>query len=190
MLLTIALPEYKEIEVRPALKEKKAVARSVTYGNITKAFLSFKGHVPLKKQNFSMFTETDIPHVFLASQGQSEKRFALCIYAIGPLAKKVHRMRHDVLEKKLRKVLPSDTFPLDTMTLEEVVVQNWGTDKYTKGAYCHFGPGKHERVKESFGKPHGNIYFAGAYLGELSGYMNGAFQSGRDTMRQIVRSLT
>ncbi|MEN9920854.1 MAG: hypothetical protein RL538_747 [Candidatus Parcubacteria bacterium] len=189
VLLTVALPEYREIAVKPALKEKKEIARSVTYGNITKAFLSFKGQMPVKKQSFSMFTETDIPHVFLATQGQSEKRFALCIYAIGPLAKKVHRLRHDVLEKKLKAVLPRDVFDIDNMQLEEVVVQNWGADRYTKGAYCHYGPGKHEEVRKAFGVPHGNIYFAGAYLGELSGYMNGAFQSGRDTMRDIVKSL-
>lgn len=187
VILTIALPEYREVSVRPALKEKKDVARSITYGNITKAFLSFKGHVPFRKQDFSMLSDTDIPYVFLATQGQSEKRFALCIYAVGPLAKKVHRLRHDVLERKLKAILPKDTFDVDRMELEEIVVQNWGTDRYTKGAYCHYGPGKHDEVRKAFGVPHGNIYFAGAYLGNFSGYMNGAFQSGRDTMRLIVK---
>jgi monoamine oxidase len=189
VLLTVALPEIKELEIKPALKEKKDIARSVRYGDITKAFVSFKGNLSLKKQGFSMLTETDMPYVFLATQGQSEKRFALCVYAIGPLAKKVHHMRHDVLAKKLKAVLPRDTFNVEALELEEVVVQNWGTDRYTKGAYCYYGPGKHERVRAAFGEPHGNLHFAGAYLGHMSGYMNGAFQSGRDTMREIAKLL-
>jgi monoamine oxidase len=187
VLLTVALPEFKELVIKPSLKEKKDVARSVRYGDITKAFLSFKGNLPLKKQGFSMHTETDLPYIYVATQGQSENKFALCVYAVGALARKVHKMKPETLAKKVLAVLPPDTFPVSEMKLEEVVVQNWGTDKYTKGAYCHYGPGKLAEVKKAFGSPHGNIYFAGAYLGEFSGYMNGAFQSGRDAMQQIVK---
>jgi monoamine oxidase len=189
VLLTVALPEFKELNIDPPLKKKKDVARGVHYGDITKAFLAFKGRLPRKQQGFSMHTETDFPYIYVATQGQSEERFALCVYAVGSLARKVHKMRHEVLAKKVLALLPADTFPLATMELEEVVVQNWGTDKYTHGAYCHYGPGKWEEVKKAFGVPHGNIYFAGAYLGEFSGYMNGAFQSGRDVMRALAKDV-
>lgn len=189
VLLTVALPEFREIDILPALKEKKDVARSVTYGDITKAFVSFKGNLPLKKQSFSMHTETDLPYIYVASQGQSEKRFALGIYAVGPHAKKVHKMKPETLAKKVLALLPKDIFPVETLVLEDVLVQNWGTDRYTKGAYCHYGPGKYNEVVDSFGTAHGNIHFAGAYLGQFSGYINGAFQSGRDVMKQLIKTL-
>jgi monoamine oxidase len=187
VLLTVALPEFKELVIKPSLKEKKEVARSVHYGDITKAFLSFKGNLPIKKQGFSMHTETELPYIYVATQGQSEKKFALCVYAVGALAKKVHKMKPEVLAKKVLALLPRDTFPVSEMVLEDMVVQNWGTDKYTRGAYCHYGPGRLAEVQKAFGTRHGNIYFAGAYLGQFSGYMNGAFQSGQDVMRQMVK---
>jgi monoamine oxidase len=186
VLMTASVKTFKNIEISPALKEKKTVARNLTYGDITKAFVSFSGCVPFKKQDFSMVYENDIQYIYLASQGQSENRFALCIYAVGPAAKKIYKMKSEVLTKKVKALLPADVFDVNSLVLSEVVVQNWGSEIFTGGGYCIFNPSEHKEVRAP---PHGNIHFAGDYLGISFNYMNGAFQSGRDEMRRIKTGL-
>lgn len=188
LLLTIGTQQFKEIEITPPMKERKTLARNLKYGDITKAFLSFKGNLPRKKQGFSMISETDIQFIYIATQGQSESKFVVAVYAVGSAAKAVCKMKPEMLEKKVKALLPRDTFDVDNMVLDEVVVQNWGKDKYTQGAYGIFNPGELQKVRAAFGVPHGNIYFAGGYLGNFTSYINGAFQSGRDVMKTIIKA--
>jgi monoamine oxidase len=189
VLVTVGLKQLKHITVTPALKEKRQKANKLSYGDITKAFISFKGNLSFKKQKLAFFSESEIPYVYVTTQGQSESRFGLCVYAVGTAAKKIAKMKESVFIKKVLKVLPKDVFPVDDLIVEDVFVQHWGAQRYSEGAYCIFNPSEHRDIQDSFGVPHGNIYFAGDYLGEFFNYMNGAFQSGRDVMHGIVKSL-
>ena len=187
VLVTTGTQMFKNIEIQPPMKEKKTLARELKYGDITKAFFSFSAPLPLKKQNFSMFTETELNLIWVATQGQSAQKFALCVYSVGPDAAKISRMKTETLWRKLKKLLPRDIFDRDKMIPSEIIVQNWGKDNYAKGAYCIFNPEEHQEIKQALGKPHGNIHFAGDYLGKTFNYINGAFQSGREVVRKITK---
>jgi monoamine oxidase len=178
LLVTAAAQAFKHIEVVPKLPEHKKLARELKYGDITKLFISFKTPLPVQKQHFSMFTNGPCQYVYVCTQGQSKNKFALCIYSVKERAKRIARMSEDEVWQHLKHILPRDTFNVESMVPDQVIRKHWGNDRYVHGAYAVFQPHEYKRVTETFlKKKTGNIFFAGEYLGEMFGYMNGARQS-------------
>lgn len=186
LLMTSGMQAFAHIKLHSKYKIHKEVARKLKYGDITKYFVVFDSPLPLSMQNFSMFSDGDLQYIYVASQGQSKNKFALCIYSVGSRAKKISRMPKEKIWTQLKKVLPKDVFNIDVMQPTEVYSKNWGTDTNTKGAFAVFQPTERDTVLKTFGTPIGNIYFSGEHMADMFGYMNGAVQSGQGTMKIII----
>jgi monoamine oxidase len=186
LLMTSGMQAFAQIKLHSSYKVHKEIARKLKYGDITKYFVVFESPLPLSMQNFSMFSDGDLQYIYVATQGQSKDRFALCIYSVGSRAKRISRMSKEKIWSLLKKVLPKDVFDIKNMTPTEVYSKNWGTDTHTKGAFAVFQPTERDTVLHTFGSPIGNIYFAGEHMAHMFGYMNGAVQSGQDSMKVII----
>lgn len=188
LLITVGAQAFASMKVTPAHKAHKEVAKKLTYGDITKYFVVFDSPLPLSHQDFSMFSDGPLQYIYVATQGQSKDKFALSIYSVGARAKKTSQMTLPNIWKELKKVLPRDIFDVEHMKPTEMIAKNWGSDRYTKGAFAVFQPHERDLVKSTFGAPILNVSFAGEHLADMFGYMNGALQSGQDAVREIIQN--
>src|SRR5690606_5144970 len=64
--------------------------------------------------------------------------------------------------------------------IEKQVNYYWGDDQFTKGAYALYGAGQWFRVMPVLQKPFLNTLFAGEYIADWQGFMEGAVNTGED----------
>lgn len=165
----------------------RSVARNLKYGHILKTILLFPERF-WGKEDFSQLTTGVTQYTYHTTQGQRGKKGALCIYAVGKRADKLSKMNMERTWAELKKTFPKH---VDTKSIKPIKMWRhaWSEDSFAVGAYAVYQPKEWSRVQRYFAKPYGHVYFAGEYLGEMQGFMEGAARSGIDAAKKVIKEV-
>ncbi len=165
----------------------RSVARNLKYGHILKTILLFPERF-WGREDFSQLSTGLTQYTFHATQGQRGKNGALCIYAVGKRADKLGKMSMHGVWAELKKTFPKH---INIKGIKPIKMwrHSWRNDRFVLGAYAVYQPKEWARVQRYFTKPYGHIHFAGEYLAEMQGFMEGAARSGIDEAKKVTKEI-
>jgi len=181
------LPTYalSQINWLPQLPREKAEAlEQLLYARIIKVQILFKERF-WDREDFAINTDTLAHFVFHTSQKQEGKKGILTAYATGDKAFILSQMNKKQQGKTVLEAL-IPIFGDKSEHLEQLTSYYWGSDLYTQGAYAIYNIGQWFGIKDILAKPFKNILFAGEYLGDWQGFMEGAIQTGQDATKILL----
>ena len=163
----------------------RSVARNLKYGHILKTILLFPKRF-WGREDFSQLSAGMTQYTFHSTQGQRGKKGALCIYAVGKRADKLGKMSMQRIWAELKKTFPKH---IETKGIEplKMLRHAWVHDRFVEGAYAVYQPKEWSHVQRYFSKPYGHVYFAGEYLAEMQGFMEGAARSGIEAAQKAMK---
>jgi monoamine oxidase len=181
-LPTFALSQIEWLPDLPAAK--KNALEELQYARIVKLQVLFKERF-WQREDFAFNSDEFAHFVFHTTQNQNHSKGILTSYSIGDKAYLIGRMP----KNKQKEVLLETLKPIfgDVSALaEQVVAYDWGTDPYTQGAYAYYGIGQGEELKSILAAPFRNVLFAGEYIAEWQGFMEGGVQTAQDAVKKIL----
>lgn len=186
MICTLPTFALSQIQWLPDLPTtKKNALEQLQYARIVKMQVLFKERF-WQRDDFAFNSDEFAHFVFHTTQKQNHTKGILTSYSIGDKAFLIGRMsknkQKDVLLETLKPIF-GDVSAL----VEQVVAYDWGSDPYTQGAYACYGIGQGEELKNTLALPFRNVLFAGEYLAEWQGFMEGGVQTAQDAVKKILR---
>jgi monoamine oxidase len=172
-------------------RKQEAIAQ-LGYGNNAKVMYGFTErwwrHPAVKlpaPSNGSIFTDLPLQCTWESSRGQAGESGILTNFLGGAGAKPFTTERFDKFREELNRVFPGITGKFDGQR----ALMNWPEYKFTRGSYTCPLMGQYTTLLKVAGEPalDGRLIFAGEHTsGELSGFMNGAVQSGNRAAKEIL----
>ena len=93
--------------------------------------------------------------------------------------------REEIIEL-LEGIYP-DNFNFTNATLEDLLIPDWYTNPYYRGAFSSTPPGVGEEERTILGRPEGRLYFSGETVNsKFSQLVQGAYLAGIDTANEIL----
>lgn len=184
VICTIPTFAVNKINWLPALPEEKVNAIiELQYCRINKHAMVFNDRF-WKAENFDLVSD-QLPHYFYhATKNQVSKKGVLISYSIGDKAAVIANQSDNWIANQISNTL-SPHFGNIENKLEKQVNYYWGEDPFTKGAYALYGAGQWFRLMPILQKPFINTFFAGEYIADWQGFMEGAVNTGEDAADAI-----
>lgn len=186
VILAAPLPGLRGVRFEPALPDAVAGAiRELQYGPITKTPLQY-GQRFWHRRGLSGDTFTDLPvsTTWEATDRQRGERGVLMAYSSGDAglaaAAAPRRERIDATAAQLNRIYP-DSGSL----LGRAVSIAWSNSPLNGGAYSAFAPGQVTDFWTALRRSYGRVHLAGEHTATLSGYMEGALESGLRAARRV-----
>jgi monoamine oxidase len=185
----------REIEGVTALglsKEKQKAIAELGYGHNAKVMYGFTERwwrnaaagLPASG-NGSVLTDLPLQCTWETSRAQTGKGGILTNYLGGSATKNLGGDRGDKFKEELTRIFPGIDGKFDANR----AVMNWPEYKFVRGSYTCPLVGQFTTLLEVSAEPelNGRLIFAGEHTaGELSGFMNGAVQSGNRAAQEII----
>lgn len=116
----------------------------------------------------------------------------LASYTWGQLARRMAVTRgksdmNDLMRMELSRIHP--TLAKNPELFETEIIWPWDQINHQAGAYAFFMPGEQYRFYNVLKEPEGNIFLAGEHVSHSHAWIQGAFESGVETMERIVKTL-
>jgi len=167
--------------------EKTQAWQEMKYASITKTSFIFS-HRFWSKKRMGVYSSTDACQVYHATDHQRLKSWgALNSYVFGKYQDEFLALNP---EEQLLASLDALKLSHSNASYKMAVLQKiWDQDRFAGGAYSYFQPGQWFGIRPVLRQPAGHIHFAGEYLADDAGYMNGAMESGIDAARKIVHGV-
>ncbi|HYO21814.1 MAG TPA: NAD(P)/FAD-dependent oxidoreductase [Flavisolibacter sp.] len=184
LICTIPTFSLKKIQWLPGLpKDKTDAVNALQYARINK-------HPVLFSERFwpeDMDMATDLPaHYFYhATKNQPGKKGVLISYTIGDKAAVVAN-QDDIYHNTTIVQALKPGFGDVHSKIEKQWNYYWGSDDFSKGAYALYSPGQWFTIRPTLAKPFLNTYFAGEYLADWQGFMEGAINTGEEAAKVIA----
>ena len=186
VVLAAALPGLRGVRFEPALPAALAAAiREVQYGPITKTPLQYSRRF-WHHGGWSGDTFTDLPlsTTWEATDQQGGRGGILMTYASGEDGLAAAGLptgeRIEETAAELNRIYPGSR-PL----LGRGVSIPWSNSPLNGGAYSAFAPGQVNDFWTALRRSYGRIHLAGEHTARLSGYMEGAVETGLRAARRI-----
>ncbi len=183
------LPTFamSKIKWEPGFSSSKRDALDqLQYCRIVKTSMLFSERF-WKDESFDMMTDTLGHYFFHSSKLQESQQGILTSYAIGDKAYVLSKMPKEKKMKELAHCLQpifGDVKPM----MNDLISYYWGSDVHTQGAYAIYDTSQWFGQRSELIEKSGNIYFAGEHLAEWQGFMEGAFVSGMDAAKAVIKS--
>lgn len=179
VICTIPTFAISKIDWFPKLPEEKINAiNELQYSRINKHAVLFDNRF-WKAENFDLVTD-QLPHYFYhATKNQISEKGVLISYSVGDKAAVIANQSDEWNANQISNTL-SPHFGNIKNRIEKQVNYYWGEDQYTKGAYALYGAGQWFRVMPILQKSFLNTLFAGEYIADWQGFMEGAVNTGED----------
>ncbi len=187
--LICTLPTFSvgKIKWEPAFSSsKKDALDALQYCRIIKTSLLFSERF-WKDESFDMLTDTLGHYFFHSTKLQPGKKGVLTSYAIGDKAEILAKMPKEKKIKELINCLQPAFGNVSNLSLDAMAYY-WGNDPYSQGAYAIYDINQWFSHRNELIEKSGNIYFAGEHLAEWQGFMEGAFVSGMDAAKAVMKS--
>jgi monoamine oxidase len=195
-ILTVPLPVLNEIMLPPALRERKAAAADIGFGNVIKLLLRFKtrwwtsGKGKDLSELLFLVSEAAIPVWW--TQHPSE-HLVLTGWVAGSRTKSMaHFDETRLIETGIASL--ADIFALAPEPVKRDIIFaqaiNWANDPFARGAYS-YATTKTRTAQSRLASPDGGVvFFSGEalYRGPDMGTVEAALASGRETARIILSS--
>lgn len=181
----IPFPALRKVEVTPAFSEKKRQAiAELNYDSVTRVILQSRTRY-WEKDGCNGFGTSDLPQeIWHPTFDQPGPRGLLLSYMFGPLARRVAAMNE--AEQLAFAVENMDkAHPGLGPNLEGAVTKIWDTDPWAGGAYALPSVGQVTTLCADIAHPEGRVHFAGEHTSSLTGWMQGALESGLRAAREI-----
>lgn len=186
VILAAALPGLRGVRFEPALPEAVAGAiRELQYGPITKTPLQYERRF-WHRRGFSGGTFTDLPvsTTWEATDRQRGRRGILMGYSSGEaglaLAGERRGERIDATTAQLNRIYPGSA-----SLRRRAASIAWSNSPLDAGAYSAYAPGQVTDFWTALRRSYDRIHLAGEHTATLSGYMEGALESGLRAARRI-----
>jgi len=183
------IPTYSILKIKwePVFSSTKRDALdALQYCRIIKTSLLFSERV-WKDESFDMLTDTLGHYFFHSSKLQPGKKGILTSYAIGEKAQVLSKMPKEKKIKELLSCIKPAFGDLSAYSLDAMAYY-WGNDPYSQGAYAIYDVSQWFSHRLALMENSGNIYFAGEHLAEWQGFMEGAFITGMDAAKAVIKS--
>lgn len=171
---------------------KKRAIRELGYGANAKVLVGFKSR-PWQKLGYSGATYSDelFQLAWDNSYMQPGSAGGLTLYSGGKLALDAGQGTAEEVTARLMKGIER-AYPGSTAERNGKVSRfHWPTFPWTKSSYSCFKPGQWTTIAGAEGVPVGNLFFAGEHCSyDFQGFMNGAAQSGADTAKAVMATLS
>lgn len=187
--LICCIPTYSisKIKWEPAFcSSKRDALDALQYCRIIKTSLLFSERI-WKDESFDMLTDTLGHYFFHSTKLQPGKKGILTSYAIGEKAEVISKMTKEKKTKELINCLHPAFGDVSKYSLDAMAYY-WGNDPYSKGAYAIYDINQWFTHRLELIEKSGNIFFAGEHLAEWQGFMEGAFVSGMDAAKAVIKS--
>lgn len=187
--LICCIPTFSVLKIKwePVLSSAKLDALdALQYCRIVKTSILFSERF-WKDESFDMLTDTLGHYFFHSTKLQPGKKGILTSYAVGEKAHVVSKMTREKKIKELTNCLQPAFGSISNMA-EDAMAYYWGTDAYSQGAYALYDTSQWFSHRLELMEKSGNIYFAGEHLAEWQGFMEGAFVSGMDAAKAVIKS--
>ncbi len=184
VICTIPTFAVNKINWLPSLPEEKINAiNELQYSRINKHAMVFNERF-WKAENFDLVSD-QLPHYFYhATKNQVSKKGVLISYSVGDKAAVIANQSDKWIANQIGNTL-SPHFGNIENKLEKQVNYYWGEDQFTKGAYALYGSGQWFRLMPILQEPFLNTLFAGEYIADWQGFMEGAVNTGEDAADAI-----
>ncbi|MEO6077902.1 MAG: NAD(P)/FAD-dependent oxidoreductase [Candidatus Andersenbacteria bacterium] len=186
LIITLPTKPLLHINWSPALPEQLTSAwRNLRYATITKNHQVFSKRFWHQK-SLGVFTDTIGAEVIHSTAHQPNHTWgALCAYAYDTNEEAFLELSEEQQIKKVLEALQLE--PKNSEYFLETIRHIWSHDPFSRGAYAYYQPGQYlSGMVETMKTPVGNMYFTGEHLAEDVGYMNGAIEQSRITVRDML----
>lgn len=186
MICTIPTYAINNIVWEPGFSvEKKEALNELQYCRIMKASILFSERF-WKDESFDMITDTPGQYYFHSTKLQDGKKGVLTSYTIGDKSYLISKMNREQKIAALTEGLKAG-FGDVKKYVNDIVTYYWGNDTYTQGAYAIYDTRQWFNLRPALLEPHKNIHFAGEYLADWQGFMEGSIVTGMDAAEKVTR---
>jgi monoamine oxidase len=184
VICTLPTFALKKIDWYPLLPENKSDAiNELQYARINKHAMLF-GKRFWKEENFDLVSD-QLPHYFYhATQRQPGEDGVLISYSIGDKAAVVANQSDQWNFRNVQETLQPIFGDVQSI-LKQQLNYYWGNDDRSHGAYALYGTGQWFRIRPVLKEPFLHTHFAGEYLAEWQGFMEGAINTGEAAAAEI-----
>jgi len=139
-----------------------------------------------KDESFDLLTDTLGHYFFHSTKLQPGKKGILTSYATGDKAHVLSKMSKEKRFKELQNCLQPAFGNINTMS-EDLISYYYGSDEHVQGAYAIYDTNQWFSHRNELIEKEGNIYFAGEHLADWQGFMEGAYVSGMDAAKAVLK---
>lgn len=188
IICTVPTYSLMKIEWTPALPPEKLEALdALQYARIHKTAILFDEKF-WGDEDFDLITDLYGHYFYHATKSQGSKKGALIAYVCGDKADVIGRQdeafRRNVVLETLKPAF-GDVSKLVSAGDQAQASYYWGNDQYSKGAYALYDNGQWFGVMPVLQKSVGRLHFAGEYLADWQGFMEGAVVTGEDAADKV-----
>jgi monoamine oxidase len=189
MICTIPFSVLRGVELRvPLSAAKRRAIDLLQYTSVTKIFVQTTTHV-WKDQGLAGMTFTDLPVMFVATPSTylGSKKGVLEVYASGRNARALQSLSP---EHRLEAAVAAldQIYPGVRREYECGVSLCWDEEEWSRGDYPWFHPGDITTLLPHIAGAEGRLHFAGEHTSVLSGWTQGAMESGHRAAREVNRA--
>lgn len=187
--LICCLPTYAiwKINWEPGFSDaKKDALDALQYCRIIKSSILYSERF-WKDESFDMLTDTLGHYFFHSTKLQPGKKGVLTSYAVGEKAEVLSKYTRDKKIKELSNCLKPAFGDVEKYAVDAMAYY-WGNDPFVQGAYAIYDINQWYSHRMELQEKAGNIYFAGEHLAEWQGFMEGAYVSGMDAAKEVMKS--
>ncbi|MBC8165476.1 MAG: FAD-dependent oxidoreductase [Bryobacteraceae bacterium] len=178
LICTLPFTVLRDIPVSPPFSEEKQCAiRTLKYTSAVRICLQFSEAFWLKEGLYGLAV-TDLPMMIAYPQpNQAPPGGILNVLSTGASARQLAALEESVrLETVLCQI--SEFFPQARALYVGGVTKDWDSDPYSRGGYAYFEKGQVIPLTRAIEFSERRICFAGDHASFLSGWMEGALNSG------------
>jgi monoamine oxidase len=186
------LREIEGVRALPLSREKQKAIAELGYGHNSKVMHGFSERwwrnpaagLPASS-NGSTLSDLPLQCTWETSRGQTGESGILTNFLGRSGAKELEPARLEKFREELNRLFPGISEKFDGKR----IVMSWPDYKFTRGSYTCPLVGQFTSLLDETAEPElgGRLIFAGEHTsGELSGFMNGAVQSGNRAAREII----
>jgi monoamine oxidase len=193
VVLAIPFTLLRDVKMTVELPPLKTRAiRELGYGANAKVLVGFRSR-PWEKLGYSGAIYSDQPFQLAWANSflQPGSAGGLTLYSGGKPALDIGE---GTIEQAADRLMPGIERAYPGTTRERNGKQSrmhWPSFPWTKGSYSCYKPGQWTTIAGSEGVPVGNLFFAGEHCSyDFQGYMNGAAQSGADTAKAVMSTVS
>lgn len=175
-LPTFAISQIRWEPALPAVKQE--AVDGLQYCRIMKLSVLFSERF-WKDEAYDLITDTPGHYFFHSTKLQPGKSGVLTSYSTGDRAYLMSKLNQ---EQKKQVIAESLRIPFGKVDqyIEKVVGYYWGNDVHTQGAYAIYDTNQWFSLLPVLHKRFKDIHFAGEYVAEWQGFMEGALVTGRE----------
>jgi monoamine oxidase len=188
-VVTVPTSQYKHIEWKPLLSERKINAsRNLVYGNLLRVVFEFKEKF-FDDEKLCILSEGAGELIYHATESQTCITYGLSAYITAEAALQYDSITNEALTEDLRKILAEIGIQMPEPSKVHKIF--WNKRQYQNGGFSLFYPGQWPSIKETLSASEfdNKLFFAGEHTSDLSGFIEGAAQSGVQASKEVLRAL-